>query len=198
MQLQRRYARCWALPLTILPKCPRFEDLLCPAGLATLQPLALHALTTIPSSLAIGNEPARHVEGIMAEEEHVARLKQGVEAWNVWRHDSSCARPDLRGADLQHTDLVGANLSAADLCHAGLRGADLSYASLIEAQLFGADLRKAHLRGTRLRGADLRRANLGEADLSYADLLGADLRGADLSGADLHETDLGTADLADG
>ena len=120
----------------------------------------------------------------MAEEKHVARLKEGVEAWNAWRRDGSCARPDLRGADLQHSDLVGADLSAADLCQANLRGADLSYASLIKAQLTGADLRGAHLRGARLCGADLRRANLGEVDLSYADLLGADLGGADLRGAD--------------
>src|SRR3954468_3441589 len=54
----------------------------------------------------------------MVEGEHVARLKQGVEAWNAWRRDGSCARPNLRGADLQQTDLVGADLSAADLCHA--------------------------------------------------------------------------------
>ena len=60
----------------------------------------------------------------MAEGEHVARLKQGVEAWNGWRRDSPCARPDLRGADLHNTDLIGANLSAADLCQADLRGAD--------------------------------------------------------------------------
>ena len=45
---------CWALSLTITAEPPRFEDLLCPARSAPLQPRALHALTTIPPSLAIG------------------------------------------------------------------------------------------------------------------------------------------------
>ena len=43
---------------------------------ATLQPLALHALTIIPPSLAVGTEAAQHAEGVMAEE-HAALLKQG-------------------------------------------------------------------------------------------------------------------------
>jgi len=37
----------------------------------------------------------------MANEEHIARLKQGVDAWNAWRRETPDARPDLRGAILR-------------------------------------------------------------------------------------------------
>src|SRR3954468_21348549 len=200
-----RYDRallCHRLPTRIFgPATPRGEthtswhaQLLHAAFTATLQPLALHALTIIPSSLAVRTEAVQEWERVMAEE-HVTLLKQGVEAWNAWRRECPETRPDLGRADLRHLDLIGADLSGANLCQADLRGADLGYASLIEAQLCGADLRRANLRGARLNGADLRRTNLGEADLSYADLSGADLRRADLRGADLRETELGTADM---
>ena len=42
----------------------------------------------------------------MANEEHLARLKQGVEAWNQWRNGNYGIKPDLTEADLR-----GANLS---------------------------------------------------------------------------------------
>ena len=49
----------------------------------------------------------------MANEEHVARLKQGVDAWNAWRRETPDARPDLHGADLRGAHLMLANLSGA-------------------------------------------------------------------------------------
>lgn len=51
----------------------------------------------------------------MANEEHLARLMQGVEAWNAWRKANPELRPNLRG-----TDLTAANLSHADLSFADL------------------------------------------------------------------------------
>ena len=33
----------------------------------------------------------------MANDEHVALLKNGVEVWNKWRHENLNVRPDLRG-----------------------------------------------------------------------------------------------------
>ena len=36
----------------------------------------------------------------MANEEHLAILRQGVEAWNKWRHRNLGISPDLRKADL--------------------------------------------------------------------------------------------------
>ena len=75
----------------------------------------------------------------MANEEHLAILRQGVEVWNKWREGNPYIRPDLSNATLP-SFLGGANLVEADLSEANLRG---SY--LVEAALMGADLARANL-----------------------------------------------------
>src|SRR5829696_4867502 len=56
----------------------------------------------------------------LANEEHVARLKQGVEAWNAWRHENpDIIQPSLIGASLVGANLVVANLFAANLAALG-------------------------------------------------------------------------------
>jgi hypothetical protein len=101
----------------------------------------------------------------MANEGHLAILKQGVEVWNQWRKDNPALRPDLRRADL--------------------READLSKANFIEANLRGADLIGTDLRGAYFWGADLSKANLSRADLSRAYLEGAILLETNFEGANL-------------
>jgi hypothetical protein len=125
----------------------------------------------------------------MANEKHVALLKQGVAAWNAWRRENDI-RPDLSEADLSRADLVDADFGSANLAGANLIGANLS-----EANLGGANLIRANLIGANLGGADLIRANLRRADLSGANLGGADLSMADLSKADLSKADLSLAYL---
>jgi hypothetical protein len=44
----------------------------------------------------------------MANDEHVALLKQGVAAWNAWRGENPNIRPDLHGANLRGADLTEA------------------------------------------------------------------------------------------
>jgi hypothetical protein len=128
----------------------------------------------------------------MANDEHVAMLKKGVDAWNAWRDENPAIQPDLAGARLvDATNLSGANLSGADLLKATLFRADLSGAELREADLRGANLLDANLSGANLSGADL-----GEADLTWADLRDADLSGANLSGAGLREANLNRAKIA--
>jgi hypothetical protein len=107
----------------------------------------------------------------MANKEHLAILRQGVEAWNRWREKNPTIRPDLSVADLIRANLSGANLSMADLSVADLSGANLS-------------------------GADLRGANLGVADLSGANLNGADLSGANVKLAAVGYTVFGAVDLS--
>ena len=141
----------------------------------------------------------------MANEEHLERLRQGVDVWNDWRTKEPSVDPDLSGASLSAADLSGADLGEADLHSADLRkailcGADLSGASLFKANLSQADLGKADLSEADLNGADLRLANLrgaklGKANLSYADLGGADLSEADFSRAYLEHANLSTANL---
>jgi uncharacterized protein YjbI with pentapeptide repeats len=104
----------------------------------------------------------------MANDEHVAMLKKGVDAWNAWRDENPSIVPDLHGADLSGADLSGADLSRADLSGADLSRVDLSEAKLHGvlsemAKLYGADLSGADLSGADLTGADLGKANLSEA-----------------------------------
>jgi uncharacterized protein YjbI with pentapeptide repeats len=127
----------------------------------------------------------------VANDEHVRRLRRGVEAWNAWRQKTNPAVvPDLGGADLDDARLSGADLRAADLSNANLRAADLS-----DANLRAADLSNAILRAADLSNAILSVANLNEAKLTTANLSGADLRWANLYGAYLKDANLGGAKL---
>jgi uncharacterized protein YjbI with pentapeptide repeats len=156
------------------------------------------------------------VDHAVADEQHVALLREGVARWNAWREDTSPwpesrfvsrggVTPDLSDASLDGLDLTGADLYGAwlsgaslrqtTLDHADLRRADLFAAHLVEASLNEALLRRADLYEASLFGADLRDADLRQADLQNANLHGAKLMGAQLEGANLTGTDLSGADL---
>jgi TIR domain/Pentapeptide repeats (8 copies) len=131
----------------------------------------------------------------MANHQHLARLKEGVQNWNQWIQENLVTL-DLSGAHLSKANLSGGatlsrvNLNGAYLNGANLSGADLSGASLSGAYLNGADLYGAHLYGADLRDADLRDSDLRESDLSWANLGGANLGGAFLYGAHLYGVNL--------
>jgi hypothetical protein len=57
----------------------------------------------------------------MANDEHLAKLEEGVEVWNAWREEHPDVRPDLSEANLRGTDLQRANLRGADLGKATAR-----------------------------------------------------------------------------
>ena len=132
----------------------------------------------------------------MADEEHVAILKQGFEVWNQWRKENQTIIPNLGEANLKGSYLIWADLSGAYLCRADLGEADLSGAYLSGAHLSGAYLHKANLSEVNLSGANLSGANLGKADLSGASLSGANLSGAYLGEANLKRAYLGRVDLS--
>ena len=153
----------------------------------------------------------------MANPEHLAKLKEGVEAWNQWRKQNPDVEPDLSkvsipyktylsranlcGTDLSFAELPAANLANADLCGAKLnwarlREASLFFANLSEADLCGAYLDGAHLGWANLRGANLAGASFGHANLEKANLIGANLREAKLIWTDLRGANLGEADLS--
>jgi hypothetical protein len=98
---------------------------------------------------------------IMANPEQLAKLNEGVEAWNRWRASQAFV-PDLRAAALTDRDLSGAHLSGADLREADLNKTALSGASLREANLQGVDLSVVHggLQTEQFAGADLTGATL--------------------------------------
>jgi uncharacterized protein YjbI with pentapeptide repeats len=127
-------------------------------------------------------------------EEHIAILARGVDAWNQarfkqWEARIRGERPG--GADLSEPQLAGVNLSGQHLAGVNLRGADLRAASFDVADLTGADLTAANL-----SDAKLARANLREADLSAAILTAAVLAGADLTAAMMGRTTLAEIDLS--
>jgi len=96
----------------------------------------------------------------MANPEHLAILKKGVKAWNLWQDEHPEISPDLSFADLAGMNLgwanfVGANFDGAKLSRATLTAADFSQASLREADLDGADLTAARVAFTIFAHDDL-------------------------------------------
>lgn len=142
----------------------------------------------------------------MANEEHLALLRQGVDIWNRWRKEHDESYPDLSRANLRQArlnranlhgaDLRGTNLSEASLVGANLCSSNLTQTSLSEARLRGAYLSNATLTLTNLSRADLRQANLSHAELMGSDLRFANLRDANLYRASFNRDNLSGADLS--
>lgn len=121
----------------------------------------------------------------MANQEQLALLNQGVEAWNSWREQN----PETE------IDLTGSNFRAAQLSHVNFRGADLRNTSFIAANLHKADLFEARLIKANLQEANLSSANCRKADLQSVNLARADLTKANFSEANLLTTDFSSANL---
>lgn len=81
----------------------------------------------------------------MANEEHLAILREGAAIWKQWREENPEEKLDLRKADLR----------SAHLIYADLRYADLRYARLTEADLSKANISKAHIGWTTFGSLDL-------------------------------------------
>jgi len=146
----------------------------------------------------------------MANQQHLAIIKQGARVWNDWVRDNpelpaELAHAVLSDVNLREAHLTQADLTEANLMEASLEGADLRAANLHRANLSFAKLSDAQLSFANLTDADLTQAhlsdaNLNDADLSRALLLGTDLCYANLSGANLKhawlaETAFGNTDL---
>jgi uncharacterized protein YjbI with pentapeptide repeats len=71
----------------------------------------------------------------VANPEHLAKLNEGVEAWNQWREENPDLAPDLSGANLSEADLPWAHLIGANLREANLSRADFRGAKTIEQWL---------------------------------------------------------------
>ena len=141
----------------------------------------------------------------MAIEEHLAILKQGVEAWNRWRKYNPEVIPDLAeanfdkrlfvGTELYRIDILGVNLPGVNFVDANLFGSHLVGANLTQANLTGANLSQANLDQAKLLESKLSRTQLTQANLFRTLLVRADLQAADLSGAELSGAELIQANL---
>ncbi len=107
----------------------------------------------------------------MANAEHLALVRSGVEAINRFAQEHPDVPLDLQDADLKGLDLRDARLNVAQLSGANLEGANLR-----EARLNAADMRNCNLQGADLSGATLHRADLTGADLrgAHIEAIGAD------------------------
>ena len=149
----------------------------------------------------------------MADPEHLAILKQGVEVWNQWRIEQDRAQrplkvgldyrvrlPDLSGATLEGFNLRAYNLSGVDLSQAVLHRADFQGALLYLANMSHADFDAAHCQGVffgeghylldrapeeSVESASpiLLNVNFRWTDLQYATFTRVDLDGSDFTGA---------------
>ena len=131
----------------------------------------------------------------MANPEHLAKLKEGVDVWNNWRQENPDIEPDLRDTNLENADLRDANLSGSDLS-----GSDLFHATLIHTILSFSNLTDTNLSVANLSGADLTCARLTNANfigakLIHTNLLESKLIDAKLIGAKLIHTNLIRANI---
>ncbi len=155
----------------------------------------------------------------MANIEHVAKLKEGVEAWNSWRQQNPKIRPDLYRLDLttaewKDTTLWDEKRQALCLFVPHARSVDeynsvdqyikftAEHTKHIEAINFAnANLESSNFTNCRLwkvnfRGASMMWSNLVRARCSRADFTDADLGNADLSTADFWAVNLTGARLS--
>jgi hypothetical protein len=131
----------------------------------------------------------------MADEQQLAVLRQGRDAWNAWREQNPRVSVDLYEAALSGADLSGARLHVAELSEANLSEANLNMANLKAANISMANLTEANLSRVQLPGANLSGADLTDANLNMANLIGANFSGAQLFRADLYGAQLFRADL---
>lgn len=155
----------------------------------------------------------------MATPEHFSILREGVEAWNLWREENPDIIPNLTGADLTGLDLdvaiythpsvnlddfpadergfrYSADPYGVDFRNARLRNADLSHAVLTIADLANADLTAARLNGTSFEAASLRGACLREADLMRTHFRSCDLAEVDFADAHMYDAIIADTDLS--
>lgn len=121
----------------------------------------------------------------MANPEHLAKLKEGVEAWNAWREEQPDIKPDLgsknssevrfegdlfvgyslqtTGSDLAGLDFTGANFVGTNFGFSNLYGTNLRKAGLIKAEFFEANLNKVDLSSAVLRSTIFVNSDLSQA-----------------------------------
>ena len=131
----------------------------------------------------------------MADNNQIAILSQGVEAWNKWRAENPDVLIDLKSAKLMNMDLENANLVEADLTAANLSFTNLKNTNLAFSNLEDAVLSFAHFEGANFTAAHLKGAYLEDANLIGARLSGTNLQSAILANSNLKNAYLVDANL---
>ncbi len=136
----------------------------------------------------------------MANPLHLAKLAQGVEAWNTWMKSNnekkSRVQPDLNGAciygaifsELRQNSLSNPlfyssrarwrRMNMPDLFQVDLSGINFQGVSLQETEFYEPNFTGTNFKGAFLDGANLYGARLAGADLTNASLIKTNLQGA--------------------
>ncbi|PWT99842.1 MAG: hypothetical protein C5B51_26385 [Terriglobia bacterium] len=125
----------------------------------------------------------------MANPEHLAILRQGMEVWNRWRETNRVVHPDLAAMPGEIIDFTGQNFSGFNFWNTYLNWADLSGATLSGTSFNAARLGGASFRNALMEGSSLIYADLIAVDFTEANLVGADLTRANCNGADFARAD---------
>ncbi|WP_392476656.1 pentapeptide repeat-containing protein [Nostoc sp. C110] len=133
----------------------------------------------------------------MANEEHLAILRQGVEVWNYWRKNNPGIRPDFNRANLTFGSFPEANFIGADFTKAELISVDFPKCDLRGSSFSGADCTRCDFSRTDLKGASLTATYLDQAFFTKADLSGANLSESQAVNADFEKALLTGACIQD-
>ncbi|MGA8830275.1 MAG: pentapeptide repeat-containing protein [Desulfomonilaceae bacterium] len=133
----------------------------------------------------------------------MAKLLEGVEAWNKWREANPKIIANLQYFDVHSEDVHKSCLQQQDkkgrlfvnLSRANLQNADFWEANFEGAKLWDTKLNDSVLFKANFQGADLGFANLQNAKLQCANFQGADLMNANFEGANLQFANLEDAKL---
>ena len=115
----------------------------------------------------------------MANPEHVAKLKEGIDAWNAWR-ETSDETPDLSGLELEWESLDGYQLSRADFSSAHLRAVSFRLAICHDTSLAGAVIDHCVFLTTDLINCNFRYAIIRDSTFDWCTFDESDLSGAAL------------------
>lgn len=125
----------------------------------------------------------------MANPEHVAKLKEGREAWNAWRKTTN-ERPDLSGIELIVKSLENYNLRSVDLSKASLARVSLAYAACEEASFVDAMLIFVTFYLTSIQKCDFTNATIVSSIFQKSFLKDTDFTGAKILGTGFADVSL--------
>jgi len=125
----------------------------------------------------------------MANPEHVAKLKEGAEAWNAWR-EATAETPDLSGVelkvdslddyDLRYSNFSGAQLDRVTLRRTICEGCSFMNASLNRGIFYFANLVRSSFKNSFIDTMVFHRCALDESDFSASTLLNSTFAGVSL------------------
>jgi len=125
----------------------------------------------------------------MANPEHVAKLKEGVEAWNAWRRTTS-DKPDLSRIVLTNTEFAGCDLTGSDFSDA-----ILEQVTFIGCKCNTCSFERANLVAVILFATQMHSCNFKDARIGFSEFHGTSLRQSEFAGAAVQGTAFAGVDL---